>query len=223
MNEVKNVEKTVMTAFSPVSEITPMKDRLVVKIKTWPAQNTAGLLVPESTVLIRAEQYITEVVTVGSNVKMVEKGDIVIVSMFSGHHIKTKVGDEKIKMIYDTDILTFKKNTDMQKLASFNPETFTPGINYILVKVDESEIITDSGIIINSGNSEASKSDVATLIGEVVTVGETTHTAKYVGDINKGDQVLFDAYVGLDLASVDAASDIKYKVMFSDSVLGIIN
>jgi hypothetical protein len=44
---------------------------------------------PESYTVIRGQQYVTEVIAVGEDVKLVEK-ETWPVSMYSGHHVTTK-------------------------------------------------------------------------------------------------------------------------------------
>jgi hypothetical protein len=53
--------------------------------------------------------------------------------MYSGHHVTTKTGHAKI--ISEGDILNYKKSR--KKTLSFDPKTFQPGINYILVEMIE--------------------------------------------------------------------------------------
>jgi D-arabinose 1-dehydrogenase-like Zn-dependent alcohol dehydrogenase len=38
---------------------------------------------PESYTVIRGQQYVTEVIAVGEDVKLVEKGDVAVVSVYS--------------------------------------------------------------------------------------------------------------------------------------------
>jgi D-arabinose 1-dehydrogenase-like Zn-dependent alcohol dehydrogenase len=52
---------------------------------------------PESYTVIRGQQYVTEVIAVGEDVKLVEKGDVAMVSMYSGHHVTTKQQKSSLK------------------------------------------------------------------------------------------------------------------------------
>jgi hypothetical protein len=49
----------------------PVGDRIVVALKAWPAQSI--IFMPESYTVIRGQQYVTEVIAVGEDVKLVEK------------------------------------------------------------------------------------------------------------------------------------------------------
>jgi hypothetical protein len=49
---------------------------------------------PESYTVIRGQQYVTEVIAVG-RCEASGKGDVAVVSMYSGHHVTTKQGTQK--------------------------------------------------------------------------------------------------------------------------------
>jgi co-chaperonin GroES (HSP10) len=219
----KSKAQIKISAFSDVKSIKPVINRLVAEIKSWPAQSEGGLFVTDSYSVVRAEQYITQIGDVGPDVKLVKKGDMAIVSMYSGHHIKTASGDPKIKIIYDTDILAYKTKENMITTDKFNPATFEPGINYILVQLEEeSEVISESGIISQTKGTKQSKNDAATMIGKVITLGETNELCKTAGSVKVGDHIVFDSFVGLELASYDISSSTKYRVMFYDDTLGVL-
>jgi hypothetical protein len=57
--------------------------------------------------------------------------------MYSGHHVTTKQGT---KIISEGDILNYKKSRN-EKTLSFDPKTFQPGINYILVEMIEKKTV----------------------------------------------------------------------------------
>jgi hypothetical protein len=57
--------------------------------------------------------------------------------MYSGHHVTTKTGHAKI--ISEGDILNYKSSRN-EKTLSFDPKTFQPGINYILVEMIEETV-----------------------------------------------------------------------------------
>jgi hypothetical protein len=56
-----------------------------------------------------------------------------------GHHVTTKTGHAKI--ISEGDILNYKKSSNEKKTLSFDPKTFQPGINYILVEMIEKKTV----------------------------------------------------------------------------------
>lgn len=211
-----------LTANNNLSDIKPVGDRILVTLKAWPAQSSNGIFMPESYTIIRGEQYVTEVVSVGEEVTLVEKGDIVVVNMYSGHHITTKTGHAKL--ISQSDILNYKKAIDMTKLASFDPKTFSPGINYILVELIEKKTIKSaSGVIMQVGEDDAfNTTDVATKTAKVVAIGPTNEFGKKFEQVKVGTIIVLDAYVGIPMNTSDTADSEKYKVMLSNDVLGII-
>jgi co-chaperonin GroES (HSP10) len=216
-------KETKISAFSEVKSIRPVSNRLVAEIKTWPAQSEGGLFVTDSYSVVRAEQYITTIGEVGPDVSLVKKGDMAIVSMYSGHHIKTAPGSPKIKIIYDTDILAYKTEEDMITTDKFNPATFKPGINYILVQLEEeSEIVSESGLITKTKGMTQSKNDVATMIGKIITLGVINKHCVACEAAVVGDHIVFDSFVGLELASYDISGSTKYRVMAADSILGVL-
>jgi co-chaperonin GroES (HSP10) len=212
-----------LTANNNLEDIIPVGDRIVVALKAWPSQSKSGIFMPESYTVVRAEQYVTEVVAIGEDVTLVEKGDVVVVSMYSGHHVTTKTGHAKI--ITEGDVLNFKKAAEMQKLQSFNPKTFQPGINYILVELIEKKTITkESGIITQVGEDDKfNTTDVVTKTAKVIAIGPVNEYGKKYNQVKVGSVIIFDAYVGIPMNATDVDEAAKYKIMFSNDVLGIIN
>ena len=212
-----------LTATNDLEDIRPVGDRIVVSLKAWPSQSVNGVYMPESYTVIRGAQYVTEVVAVGEKVTVVEKGDIAVVSMYSGHHITTRTGHAKI--ISETDILNYKKGEDMKKTLSFDPKTFRPGINYILVEVIEKKTVrSKGGVILEVGDDEAAnKMDVATKTGKVISIGPTNEYGKSYSDIKPGTTIIFDAYVGMPMNTAEITDSEKYIVMFSSDILGFVS
>jgi co-chaperonin GroES (HSP10) len=220
MNDMlKEVTKKSLTTDVGIEDIMPVGDKILVVIKSWPAQTLQGIIVPDSFSVIKGEKYIAEVLRVGEDITIVKKGDAVIVSMYSGHHVATKTGFGKI--ISETDIIAHKKESNM----ILDPETFKPGMNYILVKITkEKEIVTEGGIVLQASmlNNDSSKQDVSTTTGEVIAIGETNEYGKKFNQVNVGTKIIFDSYVGLDLPTMEASGDTIYKVMFAQDILGIV-
>jgi co-chaperonin GroES (HSP10) len=113
--------------------------------------------------------------------------------MYSGHHVTTKTGHAKI--ISEGDILNYKKSSRNEKTLSFDPKTFQPGINYILVEMIKENSKSDGGIIMQVGEDDAmNTTDVATKTAKVVAVGPTNEYGKTYKDIKIGSVIIFDAY-----------------------------
>jgi len=224
LGQVRSMENAKnLTANNDLKDVKPVGDRIVVSLKTWPAQSVKGIFMPESYTVIRGEQYVTVVESVGDEVKLVEKGDVAIVSMYSGHHITTKTGHAKI--ISEGDILNFKKAANMEKTLSFDPATFSPGINYILVEMIEKKTVKSSGgIIMEVGEDDAlNKNDVATKTAKVLAIGPTNEYGKTYSNIKVGSVIIFDAYVGLTMNAGEVTDDAKYRIMFANDILGFID
>lgn len=211
-----------LTANNNLEDIKPVGDRIVVSLKAWPAQSVKGIFMPESYTVIRGQQYVTEVVAVGDEVTLVEKGDVAIVSMYSGHHVTTKTGHAKI--ISEADILNYKKAETMKKTLSFDPKTFEPGINYILVEMIEKKTVTsDGGIIMQVGEDDAlNTTDVATKTAKILAVGPTNEYGKTYKNVKVGSVIIFDAYVGIAMNAGEVTDSEKYRIMFSNDILGFI-
>ena len=220
IRSMKNAKN--LTANTDLSEINPVDDRVLVTLKSWPKQSASGIFMPDEYVIIRGEQYITEVHKVGKDITIVKEGDVAIMSMYSGFHVTTKTGHAKI--ISETDILAFKEKKEMEKVKSFKPETFKPGINYILVKVFEKKTVrSDSGLITEVGDDDAfSKNDVVTKTGEVLAIGPTNEYGKKFTTIKVGSKIIFDAYVGLQMNPAEVTDPSKYIVMYAADILGTI-
>jgi co-chaperonin GroES (HSP10) len=223
LGQVRSMEYAKnLTANNNLDEIFPVADRIVVSLKAWPAQSIKGIFMPESYTVIRGEMYVTEVVAVGPEVTLVEKGDVVIVSMYSGHHVTTKTGHAKI--ISEGDILNFKKAAVMKKTLSFDPKTFEPGINYILIELIEKKTVRSAaGIIMEMGEDDAmNTTDVATKTGKVLAVGPVNEFGKKHEKINVGSIIIFDAYVGIPMNAAEVTDSEKYRIMFGNDILGYI-
>ena len=216
--DVKN-----LTAENALNEIHPVGNKVMVSLKSWPTQSSGGIFVPGSYTVIRGEKYIAEIEEVGEEVKLIEKGDMVVLSMYSGHHITTKTGHAKI--VTESDVIIYKKKENMETPLSYHPETFKPGINYILVEINRpKEHMTDSGIITSTGNDTAfSNNDVVTKSGTVLAIGPTNEYGKAFDKVEIGSKIIFDAYVGMPLNATTTEDEGKYMVMFAADVLAWVD
>ena len=123
------------------------------------------------------------------------------------------------------DISADKTKENMEKTLSFDPKTFTPGINYILLEMIERKTIkTDAGIIVESGDDDAfNKMDVATKSAKIVALGPVDkYGTKYPKSVI-GKTVIVDAYVGIPMNAADVADSEKYKVILSNDILAFVD
>ena len=212
-----------LTANVGMEQVKPNMNRAVIALKAWPAQSANGIFMPESYTIIRGELYIAEAVAVGPKCSLLSEGDAVILSMYSGHHITTKGGHAKI--IADSDVLLYKSKAEMEKTQSYDPKTFTPGINYILIEMIERKTIkTDGGIIVETGDDEAfNKVDVATKSAKIISMGITNEYGTKYDESVIGKTIIIDAYVGLPMNASDIADSEKYKVILSNDILAFVD
>ena len=110
------------------------------------------------------------------------------------------------------------------KHLSFNPKTFVPGINYILVELIEKKTVkTESGIISSVGEDDAfSKNDVITKIAKVLAIGPTNEYGKKFAKVKVGSVIILESYVGIDMNQTEVTSDVKHRVMLANDILGFV-
>ena len=202
-----------ITAELEISDIKPAKGRMLVEIKSWPAQFSSGILVGASSVVIRNELYVGEVRDSENH----NDGDVVVTSMYSGFHVPTKSG--YVKIINDTDVLMSKSKEAHEANKSFEPSTFVPGVNYMLVRYKpKTEKVTDSGILVDLGKKEElSKNDSVIDIVEIVSIGNTEEIqgmAPIDEFLGAGDRVIVDKFVGIPMNQIDANPKYIYKIMY---------
>ena len=204
-------------------DINPVDDRMVIRIKSWPGQYASGIFVPESSTVIRNELYVAEILKAGPEAKKIGVDSMILVSMYSGYHIHTK--EDLVKIISETDILAFKKVTSMKAQPSFDPKTFKPGINNILVKVKINDMqVSDSGLVTGLGDIDPiSKNDAPTQVAEVLAIGPQNEFGKKYKGVKKGSHIVIDSYVGIEIPKIDVKESVIYKIMLSTDVLGYVN
>jgi len=209
-----------LTADVSLESIVPSKGKVLISIKSWPAQSAEGIFISESYAVIRNNKYVAEVLQAGEGVRIVKKGDVITLSAFAGHHVATTHGHAKI--INNTDILTIKKQADMTKGDAFKPETFSPGINYALVRIKNiKEQETESGIIVST-QTELSKNDAITKTAEVLSVGSRNDYGKGFTKPEVGSRVIIDNFVGDRLNDTVTDPEFEYRVIYIFDVLGYI-
>jgi chaperonin GroES len=81
-------------------KLKPLKDRVVVSYSEEPDKTAGGLYVPDTA---KEKPQEGKVMAVGSEVKEVKKGDVVMFEKYSG--AKVKVGDDEQLVIKEEDIL----------------------------------------------------------------------------------------------------------------------
>jgi len=98
--------------------------------------------------------------------------------------------DEQVTMIRDDDVLLYYKDSQMITLANA-----TPCRDYVLVKVEKSQLTTSSGIVV----AEAAMKDYEKCEGVVAKVGEgrMCSTGEFTpSPVQVGDRVKYKDYAG---------------------------
>lgn len=208
-------------------KVTPIPGKLLVAIKAWPAQSESGIFMPESHTIIRGELYVTEVIKSNIIGNEYKRGDIIIVSMYSGQHINSE--GVKAKIISEGDILMFKTKENMDKDKSFEPKTFTPGVNYMLVREENGkEVKTKGGIIISKGSQESAlKNDYVTKVSEVIKKGkekkiEGMNISSYFGAIDINDTIITDTFVGIPMNQGNITPKYTYNIMYIFDAIALL-
>lgn len=209
----------IKTTQGKKTDLVPTSKKIVAVIKSWPAQSVGGIIMNEHYTVIRADKHIVEVLSVADDVTTVAPGDIAIVDAIAGSHVAA--GDGHVKIYPETSILAFKHDN----LMLLSPETFIPGMDYMTVKVPvPKEEVTDAGVIvpISMEIKERSKRDVATLSAEIVALGPFSDMTKRYADLEIGDEVILDSYVGLDLPNLAVSGEDIYKIVYRFDVLATV-
>ena len=112
----------------------------------------------------------------------------------------------------------------MKKTLSFDPKTFNPGINCILVEVIKKRTErSEGGIILEVGDDEAAnKMDVATKTATVLAIGPVNEYGKKYDQVTVGSVIVFDAYVGTPMNTTEVNDSNNFLVMLAADVLGTI-
>jgi co-chaperonin GroES (HSP10) len=82
---------------------------------------------------------------------------------------------------------------------------------------------SDGGIIMQVGEDDAmNTTDGNNKTAKVVAVGPTNEYGKTYKDIKIGSVIIFDAYVGMAMNANEVTDSEKYRIMFSNDILGFI-
>jgi len=177
--------------------ITPVGNFVLVQNKDTLAATAGGILLPD-----QAKEKPTEgtVLAAGpgkfhpqTGVRItcpVKEGDSCLYAKFSGTAMK--YNDEQVTMIRDDDILLYYRGTVMSK------ENVIPCRDYVLIKVQKSQMETKSGIVV----AETAMKDLEKCEGTVFKVGEgrMCSTGEFTpSPVAVGDFVKFKDYAGNDV------------------------
>uniref|UniRef100_A0A061QYW8 20 kDa chaperonin, chloroplastic n=1 Tax=Tetraselmis sp. GSL018 TaxID=582737 RepID=A0A061QYW8_9CHLO len=178
--------------------VTPVGDRVYVRLGAEEAATSSGILLPSSAVK-RPNQG--EVVAVGKDSKL-STGEQVMFAKYAGTEVS--VGDDEYVLLTTDDVIgTMPSN----KIAELKPTG-----NRILVKVVKGEEQTRGGIMLSS------KSEQKT-IGKIVAVGPGTEETPMT--LSVGQDVLYPSYGGMELEGDE--DDEAFVVLRDEEVLAVLS
>jgi len=177
--------------------ITPLGNFVLVRTKDTLAATSGGILLPDQSLERPTEG---EVISAGpgklhphTGVRIhnpVSQGMSVLYGKFDGTPMQ--YDDDQMQMIRDDDVLLYYQGVKMTK------ENVVPCRDYVLVKLDEEKLQTDSGIVVAAA---VTKDDIA-CVGVVFKVGEgrLCSTGKFsAAPVEVGDRVKFKDYAGNEI------------------------
>jgi co-chaperonin GroES (HSP10) len=91
-----------------------------------------------------------------------------------------------------------------------------------LVEMMKRNSKSDGGIIMRVGEDDDEYHWCSNKTAEVVAVGQPNEYGKTYKDIKIGSVIIFDAYVGMAMNANEVTDSEKYRIMFSNDILGFI-
>jgi len=178
-------------------EITPLRNFVLVRTKDTLAATGGGILLPDQSIERPTEG---EVISAGpgkfhphTGVRInnpVKKGMSVLYGKFDGTPMT--YNDEQMQMIRDDDVLLYYDGIRMTK------SNVVPCRDYVLVKIAEQKLQTDSGVVIAASVTKEDLPCVGTVFkvgeGRMCSTGEFTKSPVEIGQLVK-----FKDYAGNDL------------------------
>jgi len=178
-------------------EITPLGNFILVKTKDTLAATGGGILLPDQSQERPTEG---EVFSAGpgklhphTGVRItnpIGAGMSVLYGKFDGTPMT--FNDEPMQMIRDDDVMLHYEGVKMSR------GNVTPNRDYVLIKLDEQKLETDSGIVVAAS---VTKDDIP-CVGTVFKVGEgrMCSTGEYsASPVSPGDRVKFKDYAGNEI------------------------
>lgn len=178
-------------------EITPLGNFVLVRTKDTLAATGGGILLPDQSIERPTEG---EVISAGpgklhphTGIRIhnpVSKGMSVLYGKFDGTPMT--YNDEQMQMIRDDDVMLYYDGIKMTKT------NVVPCRDYVLVKIDEVKMETDSGVVI----AAAVTKDDLPCVGTVFKVGEgrMSSSGEFTpSPVSVGQVVKFKDYAGNDI------------------------
>eukprot|EP00873_Tetraselmis_striata_P011317 jgi/Tetstr1/431581/TSEL_021112.t1 len=182
---------------SKFSTVTPVGDRLYVKLGAEEQASAGGILLPSSAVSRSNEG---QVVSVGKDVTLAV-GDQVMYAKYSGTEITS--GEEDFVLLKQDDVIGV--------MPSANVADLKPTGDKVLLRIIKPAQESKGGIMLGSNTEMPS-------IGKVLAVGPGTPEVPMTSKV--GDEVLYSRYAGMELESEDGDED--YLVLRDSDILAVL-
>jgi len=192
--------RAVTTVPSQYKTVSPVGDRVFVKVDVSTPVSTGGILLPTS-----AQKKSTqgEVMSLGE-AKSVKAGDKVVYSKYAGTEVA----------VDGSDFVLLKEEDIIGVLNSDNITDLLPLGDRVLIEVAEVADTTSGGLLLTSASSEKPS------LGKVVAVGSGRVDEKtqevVTPNVQTGSTVLYSKYSGTDFAGND---DKQYIVVKESDII----
>mmetsp|Transcript_16845 Transcript_16845/g.30026 ORF Transcript_16845/g.30026 Transcript_16845/m.30026 type:complete len:221 (-) Transcript_16845:95-757(-) len=181
---------------SKFSTVTPVGDRLYIKLGAEEAQSAGGILLPSSAVGRSNEG---QVVSVGKDVSL-KVGEQVMYSKYAGTEITA--ADEEYVLLKEDEVIGVMPTSSVADLK--------PTGDKVLLKLIKPAQESRGGVMLGSNTEQPS-------IGKVVAVGPGSEEVPVTSKV--GDEVLYSRYAGVEL---EGDNDEDYIVLRDSDILAVL-
>lgn len=201
------------TALAPkITKVTPLGDRVFVKITEVEEKSSGGILLPSAAV---ARPPVGEVVAVGAGRPKpdgaaagvdVKVGDKVVYSKFAGTIIE--LGDVDHVLLKEEDIIGLLDSDDIT--------TLKPLLDRVLIEVTEADDKTAGGVLLTENAKEKPQTGTVLAAGPGTKIEDGKRQAL---EVAPGNKVLYSKYSGSDYKGKDGK---QYIVVKAQDILAVI-
>ncbi|KAJ7543175.1 hypothetical protein O6H91_09G028000 [Diphasiastrum complanatum] len=206
------VRAAAVAAPTTFKTLTPLGDRVLIKIQTVEEKTQGGILLPTTA---QTKPQSGEVVAVGEGKKIGDKqlnpsvtiGDTIVYSKYAGTELQFNGADHLL--LKEDDIAGLLSGDDIKDLKPINER--------VLIKVAEAEGKSAGGVLLTETAKEKP------VIGTVVAVGSGTYGEdgeKKPLSVEAGNTVLYSKFAGNDFKGKDGSG---YIVLRASDILAVLS
>eukprot|EP00244_Chara_vulgaris_P000681 TRINITY_DN11126_c0_g1_i4.p1 TRINITY_DN11126_c0_g1~~TRINITY_DN11126_c0_g1_i4.p1 ORF type:complete len:268 (-),score=53.49 TRINITY_DN11126_c0_g1_i4:461-1264(-) len=200
------------TTITKFKTLTPMGDRILVKVKSAEEKSIGGILLPSS---VQSKPTGGEVVAVGDGRLVGDKK--VPVSIESGTNVVyAKYAGSELEFDGQDHVLV-KEDEVVGVMASDDVKDMKPLGDRVLIKLAQAEEKTAGGVLLTESTKEKPS------IGKVVAVGPGhigEDGSRRPLDVAVGDNVMYSKYAGQEYKSVDGT---QYVVVRAGDIMALMS